>query len=141
MKYYMVKAKCGHVRRSNYIIVVYPVMANNGKEAAAMVRQFPRVKHDHKDAIMAVNEISHNEYKILRMVNNYDNYLRCTSRQEQIILCEDMEYRVHKEEREEIDYVESRQMKKNKLAKNRYSLKYIECAERKASMKELAYCY
>ena len=62
MKYYEVKAKCGHVGRNKYILKDFYVCAENGKEAALKVRHSPRVKHNHKDAIRNVTEISYSEY-------------------------------------------------------------------------------
>lgn len=62
MKYYKVKAKCGHVRRGKYILMDFYVRAESGKDAAAIVRQKPRVKHDWKDAIESVDEICEEEY-------------------------------------------------------------------------------
>lgn len=56
MNYYKVRAKCGHVGRNNYIIKPFFVKANDGKEAAKIVRNTPRVKHDHKYAIIDVKE-------------------------------------------------------------------------------------
>ena len=141
MKYYIVKAKCGHVGRNNYIEIEYPVVAHNGKEAALKVRYFPRVKHDRKDAIISVKEISYDDYLIQTYVNRYDNYLYCSSRQEQYRCCDDIEDRTMKENQDEYDYEETRKSKMSKLAKNRYSLKYIECAERKAAMREFAYSF
>lgn len=35
------------------------MIASSGKEAAYRVRYFPRVKHDRKDAIISVKQISH----------------------------------------------------------------------------------
>ena len=61
-KYYMVIAKCGHVGRKNYIPVKFAVVAESGKEAAKKVRQFPRVKHDHKDAISIVKDVKINPH-------------------------------------------------------------------------------
>jgi hypothetical protein len=58
-KHFIVTAKCGHVRRANFIAIDFPVVASNGKEAAAIARQLPRVKHDHKDAILGVREVSY----------------------------------------------------------------------------------
>ena len=52
MGMYEVCAKCGHVGRYNYVDKIFAVKASSGKEAAAKVRNFPRVKHDHKDAIL-----------------------------------------------------------------------------------------
>lgn len=62
MKYYKVKAKCGHVGRGKYILMDFYVKAESGKDAAAIVRHKPRVKHDWKDAIETVDEVSAVEY-------------------------------------------------------------------------------
>ena len=53
--YYEVLAKCGHVGKKHYVPVKFAVIAEDGKEAAKMVRYFPRVKHNHKDAILNVS--------------------------------------------------------------------------------------
>ena len=62
MAYYKVIAKCGHVRRNNYIFKNLYIKASNKKEAAAKARNYPRVKHHHKDAIRDVIEITFEEY-------------------------------------------------------------------------------
>ena len=62
--FYKVKAKCGHVGRNNYIEKFFYVVAESGKEAARIVRYMPRVKHDRKDAILTVEKISEEEYKV-----------------------------------------------------------------------------
>lgn len=54
MNMYKVIAKCGHVGKGKYIQIAFAVKANDGKEAAKIVRKFPRVKHDKKDAIINV---------------------------------------------------------------------------------------
>ena len=82
-KYYEVIAKCGHVGRKNYIPVKFAVIAESGKEAAKKVRQFPRVKHDHKDAILNVRCITLEEFLKIKESNDNDPYLKCHSRQEQ----------------------------------------------------------
>ena len=84
--YYEVIAKCGHVGKKHYVPVKFAVMALDGKEAAKMVRQFPRVKHDHKDAILNVNKIDYERYLDIFEINNNDPYLKCHSRQEQNLL-------------------------------------------------------
>ena len=81
--YYEVIAKCGHVGKKHYVPVKFAVIAEDGKEAAKMVRQFPRVKHDHKDAILNVNKIDYERYQEIVEMNNNDPYLKCHSRQEQ----------------------------------------------------------
>jgi hypothetical protein len=85
--FYRVVAKCGHVGRCNYILIAFAVMAENGKEAARMTRLFPRVKHDHKDAILECVKISYEEYLELQEVNNNDPYLKCKSKHQQNETC------------------------------------------------------
>ena len=85
-KYFMVIAKCGHVGKKNYIPVKFTVVAESGKEAAKKVRQFPRVKHDHKDAILDVRCITLEEFLEIREINENDPYLKCHSKQEQNLI-------------------------------------------------------
>ena len=82
-KYYEVIAKCGHVGRKHYIPVKFAVVSKSGKEAAKKVRQFSRVKHDHKDAILDARCITLEEFLEIKEINNNDPYLKCHSRQEQ----------------------------------------------------------
>ena len=56
--YFKVVAKCGHVKRDKYYEGTFYVYARDAKGAAAFVRQFPRVKHNHKDAIISVDKIT-----------------------------------------------------------------------------------
>jgi len=75
MKFYKVTAKCGHVGGPDkYILNDYYTVAVNGKVAAALIRQAPRVKHDHKDAIREVREISPEEYREGWKAFNADPY-------------------------------------------------------------------
>lgn len=83
MNYYKVEAKCGHVRKSHYIIKSFYVKADNGKEAAAKVRMFPRVKHNWKDAINTVYKISQEEYVYGCVEVNNDLYFKVTNSTEQ----------------------------------------------------------
>ena len=96
MRMYKVTAKCGHVGRSHYVIKDFPVKANDGKEAAKIARELPRVKHHHKDAIRSVVEISFEEYWSLVKANEADPYFSCENVQDQrsyeeIIYCEEVE--------------------------------------------------
>lgn len=74
MKYYCVKAKCGHVGRNNYIEKNFYVKAENSKEAAFVVRNKPRVKHHQKDAIIDVIEISLEKYVLGKKIMENDDY-------------------------------------------------------------------
>ena len=94
--YYEVVAKCGHVGRKHYIPISFAIKANDGKEAARVVRDYPRVKHNHKDAILDVFKISYERYLEIINDNNNDPYLKCHSRQEQERTC-DLESRLVKD--------------------------------------------
>lgn len=82
-KYYSVTAKCGHVGKRYFIPIEFAIRAESAKEAARIARDMPRVKHNHKDAIQSVREISREEYIALRQRNDSDPYLNCKSIQEQ----------------------------------------------------------
>lgn len=82
-KYYCVICKCGHVGRSHYIPIAFAIRAVTKKEAAENARQFPRVKHQHKDAVLNVEEITPEEYETLLEANGTDPYLKCKNKQEQ----------------------------------------------------------
>ena len=82
-KFFRVTCKCGHVGRQFFVRVDFPVNADSGKEAAEIARSIPRVKHDHKDAILNCVEIDYEEYQIIQKINNNDPYLKCKNPQEQ----------------------------------------------------------
>ena len=83
LKFYRVTCKCGHVGRQFFVRIDFPVAAFSGKEAAKIARGIPRVKHDHKDAILNCVEIDHEEFLILQKINMNDPYLQCKNKQEQ----------------------------------------------------------
>ena len=83
MRYFAVTAKCGHVGKNKCIPITFACFAEDGKEAAAKTRQFPRVKHDHKDAILEVREILFEDFMTLKSKNDADPYLHCKNPQEQ----------------------------------------------------------
>ena len=86
MKYFKVITKCGHVGKKNYVPVAFAVEAESGKEAAKIARFLPRVKHDHKDAILDCKEVSYEEYLELREINLNDEYLKCHTKQQQNLI-------------------------------------------------------
>lgn len=90
MEHYLVKAQFGHVGRNNYIIKTIPVYAENGKEAAYKVRWMGRVKHNRKDAIIEVRKCTLEEYLEQKEINVHDPYFSVKSKQEQVVLCEDI---------------------------------------------------
>ena len=82
-KYYIVKAKCGHVGRDKYIPIDFPIMAKNKKEAAAIVRKKSRVKKNHKDAILSVIEVDKTIFDNQQFYNELDPYLIVHSKHDQ----------------------------------------------------------
>lgn len=83
MEMYEVCAKCGHVGRNYYVDKIFAVKAESRKEAASMVRDFPRVKHDHKDAIRYVVKIDESRFEEIIDTNSKDLYFQCKNIQEQ----------------------------------------------------------
>ena len=85
MAYFMVSAKCGHVGRDFYYKGNFFLQAESGKEAAQRVRFFPRVKHDHKDAILSVKKLDYMNFLIGKEIENLNPYYKCNSKQEQAL--------------------------------------------------------
>ena len=134
-KYFMAIAKCGHVGRKNYIPVKFAVVAESGKEAAKKVRQFPRVKHDHKDAILDVRCITLEEFLEIKEINDNDPYLKCHSRQEQnliVNLAERMVADLHN-----VKQAFDKQTRKDRVA---YKLRKFKILE-ESSKKDYCYAY
>lgn len=89
--------KCGHVGKSHYIPISFPLMAQSKKDAARIARGLPRVKHDHQDAILNVFKIDKKRYFELVETNNRNLYLRCTCIQDQNLI--DLSDRLMNEDR------------------------------------------
>ncbi len=84
MDYYVVSAKCGHVGKNNYYRGKFYVYAENGSEAASVVRNRPRVKHDHKNAILDIKRITFEEYIKGYIEESHKPYYMCTNKQQQL---------------------------------------------------------
>ena len=107
-KYFKVQAKCGHVGRNHYVLKWFYVKASTGEEAAKVVREAPRVKHDQKDAIKNVIKIHFEEYLIGLKINSEDMYFKCTNKQEQeFYKCVKLE-EIYPEENEKPNYKKKR---------------------------------
>ena len=106
-QYFEVVAKCGHVGKRYYYRGVVYVRAENGKEAAENVRRFPRVKHDHPDAILNVKRIAEEEYFKGLEQKDGEVYFRCESIQEQSMYWEEISANIFLEER----YIEEEERK------------------------------
>ncbi len=87
MNCYRVIAKCGHVKKNNYILKEFYVRALNKKEAAFKIRFTGRVKHDQKDAIRQVELISEEEFREGIKKNSNDPYLNVHNIQDQKLMC------------------------------------------------------
>lgn len=90
MGFFEVTAKCGHVGRGQFYMGMFYVRAESRSEAAALVRQKPRVKRHHKDAILSVVNIGYNEYITGQEAYKTNPYFNCKSRQEQRIYEEEL---------------------------------------------------
>lgn len=122
-KYFKVTCKCGHVGTKYFIRISFPIMATCGKDASAIARYIPRVKHDHKDAIIGCCEITHDEYVELQEINNNDLYLKCECKQEQEMI-ESFSSRLELEPRFlRVEKKTKRESAKYRLKKQSYVLK------------------
>lgn len=82
---FLVTAKCGHVGKDRYLPITFPVAAASAKQAAARVRQYARVKHHHKDAILRVEAVTWKEFQCQQDKNDLDPYLLVNRRKYQAI--------------------------------------------------------
>jgi hypothetical protein len=97
MKYFKVTAKCGHVGKNWYYRGMFYVCAKDGKTAAAIVREKPRVKHDHKDAIIAVEKIDYLEFEHGTALQRLNPYFNCGNNQEQRQFIDELEEDIYRE--------------------------------------------
>ena len=126
--YFKVVAKCGHVGRCNYVPIIFAVAAENGKEASKRVRAFPRVKHDHKDAILKCNKITLEEFLQIKEINNNDPYLHSKSKHEQNMI-RDLIYRLeedHHHDKKTYSKEDRKQRVRYKLAKYKMLSDFVE---------------
>lgn len=112
--FFEVVAKCGHVGKRYYYRGEFYVTAENGKEAAAIVRQMPRVKHDHKYAILSVTKITAMEFRQGCIKYACEAYFNCTNQQEQALLWDEISPNVYPEEEPPAYLVKDRDEKRRK---------------------------
>lgn len=94
MKYYKVTAKCGHVGKGFYYPGDLFIKAENGRDAAKVAREMPRVKHDRKDAILNVVEIDLESYLAGKEATRNNPYFFCESIQEQFKYWDEIETQI-----------------------------------------------
>lgn len=129
--YFIVKVKCGHVGKQFYIPIDFPIMAYDSKEAANIAKKIPRVKHDHKDVILSIREVTFSIYQEQKEKNNDDPYLKIKSKHDQ------EQYMVEIEKRRILDshYYRNKDKRKNKIIKKYdttvdYKIKKVETYSR-----------
>ena len=135
MKLFEVEAKCGHVGKNKFTLKIFAVKAESAKRAAEIVRQIPRVKHHHKDAIRRVVEISFNRYIEICNINKEDPYFTCKNIQEHrqkvtdCVVFQEMEYEVkEKEKSKKLIYIGKELIRKPKrFIKNytNFEMRYV----------------
>lgn len=113
MRYYEVKAKCGHVGKNNYYLGTIYVCAEDGRKAAYMVRNCPRVKHDKKDAIISVLEISWDEWCEGNKLMHNSPYWMSENIQDQRQNCPNLDDFIFREEKGEMKKTKKHSLRKN----------------------------
>ena len=82
-QFFIVDAVCGHVGRDYGVVKSFAITAADSKDAAAVCRTLPRVKHHFKYAIRNVRKVSLMEYVIQYTRNAFDPYLTSENVQDQ----------------------------------------------------------
>ena len=83
LKYYAVLCKGGHTKNSNsFMPILTPQKAASAKAAAQLVRYKGRIKHDSKNAIIFVAEITREQYETLKRIDKKDPYINPTLKRE-----------------------------------------------------------
>lgn len=96
-KHFRVTAKCGHVKKNQYIPITFAISAKNGEEAAKIARWIPRVKHHNKFAIIECVEIDYDNFIKIKKKNDKNSYLKCSSKQDQKRLLPNIEEYIEQE--------------------------------------------
>lgn len=124
IRYYAVTTKCGHVGRNKYIKITFAVIAESKKEAAKKAKYIPRVKHDHKDAILNIKEITYNEFLELLNENDNNEYLHCKNIQEQRNIFSSIESKIYDDDHNNI-IIYSTTSRDERLLYNKRKLKSL----------------
>lgn len=119
MRYFKVNVKFGHVGKNNYYNGYLYVSAENKKVAANIARQYPRVKHDHWDAILGVEELDYETFKSEESKNKELCYFSCYNIQQQREHFVEIEENVFREEWADVDH---RSYKKRNSLRKTYNV-------------------
>lgn len=108
--YFIVVCKAGHVGQNHFTKISYPIYAENGKAAAKIARNLPRVKHDQPDAIISCTKVSKEEFRAQKEANKSNPFLHCTNRQMQRHLEAGLE--IFEETKEEVKRTKKHSLRK-----------------------------
>lgn len=114
MRYYEVKVKCGHVGKNNYYVGTIYCYGENGREAAQFARTCGRVKHDRKDAILSVKEVTYEQYIEGKKQVRKTAYWKCGNVQQQRQKCPELYEAVFKEQDTETQHTKKHSLKNSR---------------------------
>ncbi len=83
MKFFKATVKFGHVGRNYYYKGNLFITAETKKQAAEIAKNSPRVKHDHKDAVLSIEEVNFETYIVESKKNREIKYFSCYNIQQQ----------------------------------------------------------
>lgn len=126
MKYFEVITKCGHVGRAKYFLAHFYIRAEDAKDAAKKARKIPRVKHDHKDAIIDVFEIDEAAFLSGIEKNMNNPYFVCKNIQEHRMNLQLFADDIYYEEKNvfhsrKTEYTTDKYINKEKVRNHRYA--------------------
>lgn len=74
-KYYAAVLMCGHTGREYYVPILFPFICKNMDEAITLAKATARVKRNNKNFILSISEIDENQFKLISLINDNDDYL------------------------------------------------------------------
>lgn len=80
---YIAVCMCGHVGRSFFIVKSFPIQTDNAKHAAEIARTLPRVKSNHKYAVLSVTKVDQVDFEEALKAQDEDPYQNCHCVQDQ----------------------------------------------------------
>jgi hypothetical protein len=124
MNFYKVDVMFGHVGKGKYVIKSVPIKAENGRDAAKKARNMARVKRHRKDAIREVKLISNEEFNLLKIEHENDNYFKVTCIQDQRALCPELVHQIEAFDERDIEQQKIDDKKRRALRKKK--VEYIQ---------------
>lgn len=126
IKYFKVVAKCGHVKKMNYVLKTFAIAAETASSASQYAKKLPRVKKHMKSCIESCDEIDYIEYMKIKKQNALDGYFKSHTHREQMLFCPDLTHEIlsidFKESTKRNEHIRRRMIEKCEF---RDMLKYI----------------